>query len=103
MGPRPGGGGGGGGGGGLDVDAMQPPEEHCCQIVDFKVKLVYNLYCNFFPFSICKFKYLKRMFSNCFEYKNACFEVYFWQNFKVHFGQFLDLASVSPKRLLKVY
>ena len=43
------------------------------------------------------------MFSNCFQYKNACFEVFFWQNFKDYFGQFLDLASVSLKRRLKVY
>ena len=34
------------------------------------------------------------MLFNCFNYKNACFEVFFKQNCKVYFGQFLDLALV---------
>ena len=34
------------------------------------------------------------MLFNCFKYKNACFAVFFKLNFKVYFGQFLDMASV---------
>ena len=69
----------------LDIDATQPPDEHCCQMVDFKVICIVIFF--LFPFVNLNIWKVSR-FSNCFKCKNACFEVFFVEKLKVTLANF---------------